>query len=315
MNWKKLNWKLIWKYVGLIFAATLLVGFFSGLIGNLFIKTGEQNPIPFVIVTALANLAATAFFFARLSLEQRDRAIVHATAVLLLCWLISLPLNVGLLGQPLAQWASTIIVLIPTTALGVAAGVFLRRQKLKSSVTDAFARGVKVSAAPNGVEIKDSGIRINADTIWICVRCAAKNRVRKAVMIGVQPVCGRCRGKLEEAFYSPKMDDSEYVDVDSVESQYRFGETYFDNYQPPISTETTERQIVPPCTLPLQPNSPAPQIEDEPASDELKARLFGLLYGDKEKAFRIVNALKRKHSERSEKWCWEKAVEDLIHDR
>lgn len=311
-----MNWKLIWKYTGLIIAATLLVGFFSGLIGNFFIKTGEQNPIPFVIVTALANLAATAFFFAKLSLEQRDRAIVHATAVLLLCWLIPLPLNVGLLGQPLAQWASTLIVLIPTTAVGVAAGVFLRRPKKYSYVPAAVAPRVNVSApAPSGIEIKDSGIRVNADTIWICVRCAAENRVRKAVMIGVQPVCGKCRGKLEEAFYSPKMDDSEYVDVDSVASQYRFAETYFENYQPPTSTETTERQIVPPYTPSLQPNSPAPQIEDEPASGELKDRLFGLLYGDKEKAFRIVNALKRKHSERSEKWCWEKAVEDLIHDR
>ncbi len=310
-----MNWKLIWKYVGLIIAATFLVGFFFGLIGNFYIKTGEQNPIPFVIMTALANLAATAIIFAKLSLEQRERTIVHALAVLLFCWLISLPLNVGLLGQPLAQWASTIIVLIPTTAVGVAAGVFLRRPKKYSYVPAAFAPRVEVSATPNGVEIKDSGIRINAEAIWTCMRCAAKNRVRKAVMLGVQPVCGKCAGKLEEAFYSPKMDDSEYVDVDSVASQYRFGETYFDNYQPLKSSEATGRQIVPPYTLPLQPNSPAPQIEDEPASDELKDRLFGLLYGDKEKAFRIVNALKRKHSERSEKWCWEKAVEDLIHDR
>jgi len=190
-----------------------------------------------------------------------------------------------------------------------------RRQKSKSSVSDAFARGIKVSAAPTGVEIKDSGIRVNADAIWICVRCAAKNRVRKAVMIGVQPVCGKCAGKLEEAFYSPKMDDSEYVDVDSVASQYRFGETYFDNYQSPTSTGTTERQIVPQHSPQSQSFSPAPCREDEPADDKLKDKLFKLLYDDKEKAFRIVNALKRKHAERSEKWCWEKAVEDLIHDR
>ncbi len=93
-----MNWKLIWKYVGLIFAATLLVGFFSGLIGNLFIKTGEQNQILFVILTALANLAVIAIAFAKLFLEQRDRAIIHALAVMALCWLISLPLNVILLG-------------------------------------------------------------------------------------------------------------------------------------------------------------------------------------------------------------------------
>ena len=134
-------------------------------------------------------------------------------------------------------------------------------------------------------------------------------------MIGVQLVCGKCAGKLEEAFYSPKMDDSEYVDVDSVASQYRFGETYFDNYQPPTAVETSERPIILPHTPPLQPDYPAPRVEDEPADDELKEKLFQLLYGDKEKALRLVKGVKRRHSGRSEKWCWEKAVEDLIHDR
>ncbi len=311
-----MNWKLIWKYTGLIIAATFLVGFFFGLIGNFYIKTGEQNPIPFVIVTALANLAATAFFFARLSLEQRDRAIVHATAVLILCWLISLPLNVGLLGQPLAQWASTIIVLIPTAAVGVAAGVFLRRPKKYSYVPAAVAPRVNVSAAaPSGIEIKDSGIRVNTEAIWICAQCRAKNRVRKAVMIGVQPVCGKCAGKLEEAFYSPEIYDTEYVDVDSAEAQYRFAETYFENYQPPTAAETSERPIILPHMPPLQPDFPAPRVEDEPADDKLKGELIALLYGDEEKAFRLVNGVKRRHSGRSEKWCWEKAVEDLIHDR
>jgi len=310
-----MNWKLLWKYTGLIFAATLLVGFFSGLIGNLFIKTGEQNQILFVILTALANLAVIAIAFAKLFLEQRDRAIIHALAVVALCWLISLPLNVILLGQPFAQWASTIIVLLPTAAVGVGAGVFLRRQKLKSSVPAAFAPRVNVSAAPNSVEIKDSGIRINAEAIWICVRCAAKNRVRKAVMIGVQPVCGKCAGKLEEAFYSPEIYDTEYVDVDSAEAQYRFAETYFENYQPPPAAETSERPIILPHTPPLQPDFPAPRVEDEPADDKLKGELIALLYGDEEKAFRLVNGVKRRHSGRSEKWCWEKAVEDLIHDR
>ena len=299
MNWKKLNWKLIWKYVGLIFAAIFLVGFFSGLIGNLFIKTGEQNPIPFVIVTALANLAATAFFFARLSLEQRERTIVHALAVLLLCWLIPLPLSVGLLGQPLAEWALTIIVLIPTAAVGVASGISLRRREVKSDIS--AAPRVDFTAAPRVIEIKDSHIRISADAVWICVRCGAKNRVRKAVMISLQPVCGRCGGDLEEANYSPEVLDSEYVDVDSAAPYYGSAETNF--------------HIDPPHTPPLQPNPPAPRIEDEPADDELKGRLFSRLYGEKEKAFRTVNALKRKHSERSERWCWEKALDDLIYDR
>ncbi len=308
-----MNWKLIWKYTGLIFAATLLVGFFSGLIGNLFIKTGEQNPIPFVIVTAFANLAATAFFFARLSLEQRDRAIIHALAVVLLCWLISLLLNVGLFGQPVAQWASTLIVILPTAAVGVTAGVFLRRRELKSDVS-ATPR-VAVFTAPRGREVKDDRVRINAEAIWICAQCRAKNRVRKAVMIGVQPVCGKCAGKLEEAFYSPEIYDTEYVDVDSAEAQYRFAETYFENYQPPTAAETSERPIILPHTPPLQPDFPAPRVEDEPADDKLKGELIALLYGDEEKAFRLVNGVKRRHSGRSEKWCWEKAVEDLIHDR
>lgn len=295
-----MNWKLIWKYTALIIVATFLVGFFFGLIGNLYVKTGEQNPLSFVILTALANLAATAIIFAKLSLEQRERTIVHALAVLLLCWLIPLPLSVGLLGQPLAEWALAIIVLIPTAAVGVAAGISLRRREVKSDIS--AAPRVDFTAAPQRViEIKDSNIRISADAVWICARCGAKNRVRKAVMISLQPACGRCGGNLEEANYSPEILDSEYVDVDSAAPYYGSAETIF--------------HIDPPHTPPLQPNPPALHIEDEPADDELKDRLFSRLYGEKEKAFRIVNALKRKHSARSERWCWEKALDDLIYDR
>ncbi len=106
---------------------------------------------------------------------------------------------------------------------------------------------------------------------------------------------------MEEANYSTEVLDSEYVDVGSAAPYYGSAGTNF--------------HIDPPHTPPLQPNPPAPYIENEPADDELKDRLFSRLYGDKEKAFRIVNALKRKHSERSERWCWEKALDDLIYDR
>jgi hypothetical protein len=65
-----------------------------------------------------------------------------------------------------------------------------------------------------------------------------------------------------------------------------------------------------------EPNSsPVSAPYEEKADDELMNKLFIRLLHDHDKALRIVNFLKQKHPTRSERWCWEKAIEDIDRDR
>ncbi len=49
-------------------------------------------------------------------------------------------------------------------------------------------------------------------------------------------------------------------------------------------------------------------------SPELESRLIYLV-GNKASAYRLVDGLKRSNPNRSEKWCYEKAIRDLERDR
>lgn len=160
------------------------------------------------------------------------------------------------------------------------------------------------------VVVKDSGARVKTDKIQICLSCGVKNRLSKAVLIGVNPVCGKCGGALRDLIYPPEfVEDSEYIDVDSDMFQYESWKTNVYQPQTARSSETYERK-------PPAPNSPfvsAPY--EEKADDELMNKLFTRLLHDREKAFRIVNFLRQKHPTRSERWCWEKAIDDIDLDR
>lgn len=292
-----MNWKLVWKYTGLILAATLLTGFLSGFIAGFYAGAGTP-PLGLIILAVLANLIITAAAFAKLSLDQRELPNLHALAVLLLCALIPLPFNVVIWEQSLTEWAMGIIVLTATAAVGIGCGTLFRSRQSKSA-----------AEVLRFVEIKDSGRRIKNDKIQICLSCGVKNRLSKAVLIGLKPVCGKCGGELRDLLYQPEfIEDSEYVDVDSISPQYERWKTNI--YQP--QPARAGRNYEPKQPVPNSPSVSAPY--EEKAGDELWNELFSRLLRDREKAFRIVNFLKRKHPTRSERWCVEKAIEDLERD-
>ncbi|MBW4658622.1 MAG: hypothetical protein KME15_08105 [Drouetiella hepatica Uher 2000/2452] len=51
------------------------------------------------------------------------------------------------------------------------------------------------------------------------------------------------------------------------------------------------------------------------ASPASRRRLLRLVNGNEKTAIRLVSNLKETHPERSEQWCWEKAIYDLERDR
>lgn len=59
-----------------------------------------------------------------------------------------------------------------------------------------------------------------------------------------------------------------------------------------------------------QPSPPSDQI-----NRELESRMLNLVNGDRATASRLVSLTKASNPGRSESWCWEKAIEDLIRDR
>lgn len=293
-----MNWKLIWKYTGLIIAATLVVGFLFGLINGFYAGAGTPTPFGLVVFTGLANVTIITVGFAKLSIEQREHTILHALAVFLLCVLIPLPFNVGLLGQPLVEWAAANVVLLVTAAVGIGCGTFLRPRQLKSEAEER-----------RFVVIKDNDARVKTGKIQICLPCGVKNRLSKAVLIGLKPVCGKCGGALQDIVYPSEFIDSEYVDVDSTTFQYESWKTNIYEPQAARASETYEPKQ--PAPIPQDVSAPY----EEKADDELMNKLFVRLLQDREKAFRIVNSLKQKHPTRSERWCWEKAIDDLDRDR
>lgn len=302
-----MNWKLIWKYTGLILAATFAAGFLFGLINGFYVNAGTLSPFGLVIFAGLANILITTIAFAKLSLKQRERTILHAIAVLLLCAIIPLPLNVGLFGQPLVEWAAANVILLVTAAFGICCGTFLRPRELKPEAnTPSYV-----------VEIKDDKARIKTDKIQICLQCGVKNRLHKAVLIDLKPVCGKCRATLIQSNYSSsepinyKFDDSEYIDVDS-EIRYENPETN-PHTSPPIPVNGVS-DIKPLLAPTRSQQNIYLRDDDEEPDDDLKNKLFNLVHQDREKAFRIVNSLRQKHSGRSNRWCWEKAVVDIERD-
>lgn len=302
-----MNWKLIWKYTGLILAVTFAVGFLFGLINGFYVNVGTLSPFGLVIFTGLANIVITTIAFAKLSLKQRERTILHTMAVLLLCAIILLSLNVGLFGQPLVEWAAANVILLVTAAFGICCGTFLRPRELKPEAnTPSYV-----------VEIKDDKARIKTDKIQICLQCGVKNRLHKAVLIDLKPVCGKCRTTLKQSNYSSsesinyKFDDSEYVDVDS-EIRYENPET--NPHTSPLIRENGVSKFKQPAASAAGQKNTYVRVDDEEPDDELKNKLFSLVHHDREKAFRIVNSLRQKHVGRSHRWCWEKAVEDIVRD-
>jgi hypothetical protein len=55
--------------------------------------------------------------------------------------------------------------------------------------------------------------------------------------------------------------------------------------------------------------------QSKPASAAIKWKLEALVHGDKKAAERLVAQIALKYADKSDQWCWEKALHDLERDR
>lgn len=60
-----------------------------------------------------------------------------------------------------------------------------------------------------------------------------------------------------------------------------------------------------------------PRTTTRPAavSRELERQLLGMVAGDSSLATRLVDSARYMNPGKSETWCWEKAIDDLVRDR
>ncbi|NJL42143.1 MAG: hypothetical protein HC899_40055 [Leptolyngbyaceae cyanobacterium SM1_4_3] len=50
-------------------------------------------------------------------------------------------------------------------------------------------------------------------------------------------------------------------------------------------------------------------------SVSVESKLYRLLHGDRDAADRLIGAIRVRNPDKSEQWCWDKAIFDLERDR
>ena len=122
-----LNWRRIVVFSAALFAATAAAAFPFGFVSGFLSSRGEPVPSWVSIGPQLAVPAAAIAVFFVLGRRQDDRPWLHALAICVVAWLISFPLNVLLLGQPLLAWGLALPALSVAQAVGLGASALARR--------------------------------------------------------------------------------------------------------------------------------------------------------------------------------------------
>lgn len=67
--------------------------------------------------------------------------------------------------------------------------------------------------------------------------------------------------------------------------------------------------------LPIRFTAPSPSNNSSRVSRNTRQRLMRLVNGNQAVAARLVERVRSRNPERSEQWCWEKAIYDIERDR
>lgn len=129
-----MSWGRVVKYAAVVLVAMFMVGFFfgfaMGFIQNVPGLAAEQD---IYLLIALLNAAMTltswvvvVSVFGVMAYRMRERVIAHVLLVALLAWLVSFPLDVLLVGQPVEVWALSGVVMAVCALVGLGLGVGLR---------------------------------------------------------------------------------------------------------------------------------------------------------------------------------------------
>ena len=77
---------------------------------------------------AIAVLVAAIIVFLILAKKQENNTWLHAILVALFTWLVSFPINVLFIGQPILPWAIGVVVLFIALYIGTPIGNYMRNK-------------------------------------------------------------------------------------------------------------------------------------------------------------------------------------------
>jgi hypothetical protein len=123
-----MNWKRIGVFVAATFAATFMVGIPWGFAQGFYKARGVALPAWFGYGQAASAFVTNVAVLVVLAKRQSEKPWRHTWMVILIGWILALPLNVGLFGQPLVAWALTVVPLCISVVIAVPIGRLLRRK-------------------------------------------------------------------------------------------------------------------------------------------------------------------------------------------
>jgi hypothetical protein len=124
-----MNWRRIVIFMLILFLATAAAAFPFGFIRGYAQASGRFVPSWVGVGQALVVPLAGAVVVALLAKRQITRPWEHAWAAVLGAWLLTLPINVMLLGQAPRQWLGGLIPSCLIVILGVPLGLYLRERR------------------------------------------------------------------------------------------------------------------------------------------------------------------------------------------
>jgi hypothetical protein len=127
-----MDWKIISKYVLYLFVFTAAAAFPFGFIRGFMASSGGGAPTWTTIGQAISVPVASLLVYMRLGYVKPIDSLKLSLVVGFLCWIISFPINVLLMKQNIAHWASGIIAILITATIGALLGKSLYSWKNKN---------------------------------------------------------------------------------------------------------------------------------------------------------------------------------------
>ena len=123
-----MNWKRILIFIPILFLATAAAAFPFGRIHSFLSASNKPVPIWLPIGHGSAVLVAAIIVFLILAKKQENNTWLHAILVALFTWLVSFPINVLLIGQPILPWTISVVVLFIALSIGTPIGNYMRNK-------------------------------------------------------------------------------------------------------------------------------------------------------------------------------------------
>src|SRR5262245_20834223 len=128
-----MNWRRIGIFTAIMFAATAAASFPFGLIEGFAVSTGRTPAAWLPLARGLAAPLAAVAVFAAFASRESGETWSGASAIGILSWLVSFPLNVIMLGMPVVAWAGGLVLMGLCVVIGVPLGRLIARSRKPSA--------------------------------------------------------------------------------------------------------------------------------------------------------------------------------------